>query len=825
MSADSAKLIERAEKLLEKGKPELALQDFRAAIELQPANNVELMERVADLGMTVGQLGVATDLLRRLFSHYIDARQLTSAAGAFRKLQRLKALDPEMVTQYAELCESTSRKDAAEAYRIAFHEFQRLGDARRALACITKSLELDPRLDDYREQARIAGALHERVLAAEALVNLGVMQERIGHDPSEAYEQAFASDPNNRAARLGHGRCLLRMDRAAEALELLQPLATYPSSPEEAREPYALSLLAVGRIEEAEPYVWPLFERNPTGNLGMIHRVISGLLESDRTDKAIALARRLEEFFRKAGRRHEFMQDIARLAERCSASVAFFEYLAEIYNSANCESEYAMVLARLFDLYFQAGNHARALDALDRAVEIDPYEAGHKERMEKLAGKVPEERLQLVARRIGVAAPEPLSANRDEDDEDDVTRGEPAAFDDLLLQAEIYLQYGMRDKAVQQIELLKSRFPAETVADPRMRELLINSGLPVPAIATQSETASRKGASDPMTRAAEVGRLIARQGDPRSVMVTAVNQIGMRWQYDRCLAALATPGKAPSLVVEYCSPEIPRSERAAMVRLLALAQRLTADDPVFRAADVALSEPLTPIRRDLAKLNVSSLVIVALQADEQPIGLIIVQQCGVRRRWSNDDLAVLRSMADNVAQAVHGTRLRALVSTLGVAEEDTGLLKKSAYMDAVVGELRRRSGGAAGNRTLALLQAVSLTSENSDQAVNELVRTLRSIAQDQAMTFRYDRDIVALLLPRTGAAETETLVLKLREELEPIAVTVGAGIAEAAQPDGSSPEDAATEWVNRASRALVLAASIPDRICNLPPAPGFPAEP
>jgi GGDEF domain-containing protein len=89
------------------------------------------------------------------------------------------------------------------------------------------------------------------------------------------------------------------------------------------------------------------------------------------------------------------------------------------------------------------------------------------------------------------------------------------------------------------------------------------------------------------------------------------------------------------------------------------------------------------------------------------------------------------------------------------------------------------------------------------------------------MSFRYDRDIVALLLPRTGAAETEALLHRLRDELEPIAVTVSAGIAEASEPDGSAPEDAATEWVNRASRALVLAASIPDRICNLPPAPGF----
>ena len=105
----------------------------------------------------------------------------------------------------------------------------------------------------------------------------------------------------------------------------------------------------------------------------------------------------------------------------------------------------------------------------------------------------------------------------------------------------------------------------------------LSAGLPVPA--ASEEPVEQRRAADVMERAAEVSRLIARQGDPRSVLVTAVNQIGARWHYSRCLAALATPGKPPSLVVEYCSPEVPKSERAAMVRLLALSQRLTAVEP------------------------------------------------------------------------------------------------------------------------------------------------------------------------------------------------------------------------------------------------------
>ena len=116
---------------------------------------------------------MASDMLRRLFALAVESQQLGNSAVVFRKLQRMKASEPEMVRRYAELCENTSRKEAAEAYRIAFQEFQRLAEPRRALDCITQALKLDPRLEDYREQARISEALHEPVLAAAALVHTG----------------------------------------------------------------------------------------------------------------------------------------------------------------------------------------------------------------------------------------------------------------------------------------------------------------------------------------------------------------------------------------------------------------------------------------------------------------------------------------------------------------------------------------------------------------------------------------------------------------------------------------------------------------------------
>ncbi len=186
----------------------------------------------------------------------------------------------------------------------------------------------------------------------------------------------------------------------------------------------------------------------------------------------------------------------------------------------------------------------------------------------------------------------------------------------------------------------------------------------------REEPAEQKRVADAVTRAAEVSRLIARQSDPRSVLVTAVNQIGARWHYSRCLAALATPGKPPSLVVEYCSPEVPKSERTAMVRLLALSQRLTSVEPVFRAADVQLSEAA---RADSSGARPTERALASgARAAQRGSAHRIVHRAAVR---STPPLVVRRSCAAALdggpgCARRAGSTLAPLVSTLGVAEEE-----------------------------------------------------------------------------------------------------------------------------------------------------------
>jgi tetratricopeptide (TPR) repeat protein len=117
--------------------------------------------------------------------------------------------------------------------------------------------------------------------------------------------------------------------------------------------------------------------------------------------------------------------------------------------------------------YYAAGKYGQAGETLDRAAELDPYEPGHGKRLEMLRGRIDEHQYNRIANRFhrvdskpeaaaAPAVPEPAAAAP-------VRESEPTVLEDFILQAEIYLQYGMRSKALERLERVSKLFPPMTV--------------------------------------------------------------------------------------------------------------------------------------------------------------------------------------------------------------------------------------------------------------------------------------------------------------------------------------------------------------------------
>jgi diguanylate cyclase (GGDEF)-like protein len=838
--ADLSKFYEKAEKALQKGKPEAALDAYLDALDVD-SHDERSRESAADLYTTLGQPAKAFELLNSLLKDHLNNNDSARSIPAFKKVLRAGQPRADVCAQYATLVEKVNKKEALDAYDLAIKTLASERKFPDALKTMERVIALDARIETYKRYAELAEQASEKKTAANAYVSLAILQEKAGFESFESYEKAYSNDSKNLASTLGHGRALVVKGRAAEAVALLEPLASYPSAPAEAREPYALALIAAGRLLDAQPFIWELFEKDPQTHGKTVADMISALLASGKGDKAVTMARKLDDFQRKLGKRREFVQQMKEVSTLHARNVEFLEYLAELYNANNREQDFCELLGELFKLYYAAGNFIKATDSLERAVDVDAYEPGHKENLEMLRGKADVNRLNTIGSRLGVGEMNDVPVA--------LAPEEPTVLEDLVLQAEIFLQYGMRTKANEKVARIFKLFPREEETNERVRDLYTNAGFtPKYADARPASTAASAPAShapepapagsstasfkaDDLTRAAEINRNIARQSTPKGVLFAAVNDIGRGWNSSRCLAGLATPGKPPSAALEYCAPGIKQSEVSAMVKLFMGVQSIClAKAGPFVAADVRTTPELAALTDVLHQLNIDALLAIPMSDGDQQVGILLLQQCGTRREWRAGEIAVFQTIADQIVMAVNNARLRSLVKTLAVTDEKSGLLKRSSYLDVVLSEVQA-SVQQQSPLTVALFsfgRPSALVKEFGEAPVEHMMQQLGQMIcshiRQNDVAVRYDLTEIALLLSDTTDKNAALAVEKLRRAISGIhlpgreqAPTLHVGLAEAIKVKDYDPVDIVTEVINRVESALTLSKAQPQSSVNAIP--------
>src|SRR5438034_9926386 len=214
-----------------------------------------------------------------------------------------------------------------------------------------------------------------------------------------------------------------------------------------------------------------MFEQNPS-RLQEVTNLIAALLDAKQDAEAVALARKLEKSQRGRTDRRALLASMQDLAAKHHASAEMLEFMSKLFNTANREGDYCQTLLKLFDVHCNTGNYAKAAECLDRAADVDPYESGHQKRLEMLCGKIDDKRYKVIASRftsLGKAESEPAKT-------DGPTLG-AAALQDLMLQAEILVQYGMRSKAIERLQRIQELFPHEEDRNPDLHQLYMSAGM------------------------------------------------------------------------------------------------------------------------------------------------------------------------------------------------------------------------------------------------------------------------------------------------------------------------------------------------------------
>jgi diguanylate cyclase (GGDEF)-like protein len=840
--ADISKRLEKAEKYLQRSKPEAALEEYLNILDDEPGNE-QVRQAAADLCLALDRRSEAAELLSSLLELEFEAGESAKGSITYKKLCKITTPTPLQTFQYAQLTEKRDRKEALDAYALALQGFERQHKEKQALAACKRMVELSPTIENLQLTAEKASALGEGKTAATSFVQLGLLQDQESPGSGFAsYEKAYNFDPMNFQAIYLYGRGLFSRNSVKECLAVLEQVVTKVKGLPELRELYAHALMAAKRPAEAEPYTWEAFEKDPQ-QLEEVASLVGVYLDVNDTRGALELAKRLEEHETVAGRRREFITSMFEMSDRRLATLGFTEYLVKLFDTANREHEYSHTLLKLFQLYYAAGKYGQAGETLDRAAELDPYEPGHGKRLEMLRGRIDDHHYRRIANRfhrvdnkpeaVAQASPAPAASA------EPARESEPTVLEDFILQAEIYLQYGMRSKALERLERVSKLFPREEQKNEKLRHLYISAGFtpvyevasaaakattPVPAATAAKQPATpaaapsqyEENAVDNFARVTEITRNIYRQVNVKSVLFTAVNDIGRHFNASRCVAGLCTPGKPPSAALEYCAPGVKQSDVMAIVRLIGLTQQLAANGPVTIPNAKAARE-LAPAAEHIHALNIESLLAVPLLDSGDQSGILILEQTSPRQ-WQQTDIVVLKTIAEQMVLAVSNVRLRTLMKTLAVTDEKSGLLKRSSYLDVLLSEVRRSLQQKA-PMTLMLLhfgKASAMVKEIGEGQVESMMQqvgqALASHIRQNDVAVRYDLTTIALVLSDTTEKNAFLVVDKMRKVLAPTKIPgtektppISVGIAEAVLQERFDAVDMVTEVINRVESALEIA--------------------
>jgi len=828
---DISKRLDKAEKSLQKGKPEAALEEYLGILDEDPGNNT-VRETAADLCLALGRSREAITLLSSLLESEIKANDNVKGIVTYKKLAKVSTPDPLQTFYYAQFVEKRDRKEALEAYEVALKGLEAQEKEKQALIAAQKIVDISPTAANLQRAAEKFALVGDRKSAALYYVQLGNVRDNEAPGGGfEAYEKAYNLDQQNLQAALLYASYFYVTNALAECIAVLTPAVADPRSTPELRDLLVRALIGCKQPSSAEPYAWQLFEQD-NKRIDEIGSLIGAYLDEGLAGKAMALARKLEQHENKAGRSREFISHMDDLSKKRTPSLEFLEYLVELFNSANREQEYCTTLGKLFQLYFAAGKYAKAGEALDRAAEVDPYEPGHGQKLSLLRGKIDPNLYNTIANRFQASAGSVVEPQAGPSVALDV---EPTILEDVLLQAEIYLQYGMRSKAVERLERVRRLFPEEEGRNDKVRQLLMNAGITPRAATTPAaapsasamQTTAHDGAAvttaisaepaiDDFTKVTDITRNIHRQANVKGVLFTAVNEIGRHFNASRCLAGLCTVGKPPSAALEYCAPGIAKSDVMSIVKLIAITQQLAVRGTVT-VTNPRESSLLEPMREQVNALNIHSLLAVPLMDGGEQCGILVLEQC-TPREWPPTAVMVLKTIAEQMVLAVSNARMRSLMKTLAVTDEKSGLLKRSSYLDVLLSEVRRSLQQSTPQSVMLLHfgKASALSREIGEPQVEGMMQhigqTICTHIRQNDVAVRYDLTTIALLLSDTSEKNALMVVDKMRKVLVGMRIPgtdrqpiLSIGIAETALQPAFDPVDIVTEVINRAEAALEIA--------------------
>lgn len=829
MVTDLEKHLERAEKALSKNKLDQAIREYEAAHKLVPTDP-EIIRNLGDLYARANNTDSARHYYGLLFDRYFELNDAVKAVAVYRRNLEATPQAPQRVRRLAALLHRLGKaQEAAVAYQQAAELFEKTNQEPLALQCREKIATLESDNPEAQVRlAKLAKKLERMEVAGKAYLRAAQLVRPDDLDRAIAlFEQAYEANPNSRAILLNLAQAVLARSDANRAIELLMPLYAESEQDPAVLATLGEALLAEKRLKEAEEVLEVFYQLQPDG-FDKLFELAHLYCKANQAEQAVAVLDKIKQRLTQARRQKEFVTRLDSIYHMNESLVPLAEFAAAAFNEANQEGHYCDVLNNLFARYLEKQDSNRAADTLERLIDVDPYDFQNQKRLEQLQGKIDPARLRSLTARLGsvatVTGQAAVYASPEEvKEEGKLPAGDArkiqSMLEDLIVQAEIFLQYSLRAKAIEKLQRIAELFPGEERSNQRLCKLYeqaqffprgfqpreAGASAPSPAAAAPPvETVSD------LAKITEITHALYRQGNPKTVLYTAVSEVGKYLHASRSLGTLGRPGSSLSLAVEYCAPGTPQSSGTVVSKLLAL----LAKHEFEPSGTIVLDDNLAPEVKQLGAKSILAAPLIDKEKQE-PVGVLVLQQADAPRQWKPNEIYLLQAIADQAMIAVNHTRLRTLMKTMGVADESTGLLSRSNYLDCLLSEATRAKsqGTALAVTLLEIDKGRQLLRQWGEAAIQEFMQKVGecvvSNLRQSDLAVKYTATALALVLPDTTADKAKEVAEKIRKRLATLkspdgktSITFSVGISEAKVRPDFDVVDTVTDVINRAEFSL-----------------------
>jgi len=222
----------------------------------------------------------------------------------------------------------------------------------------------------------------------------------------------------------------------------------------------------VKQLERAEAIYWKLLKSSP-GTYDPLLEIALEHIRQNNIPPALRLLNGLKKELTALRRQSDLVAFADKLGRISHTNISFLEFLCGLLEELHYDCPLSNALNSLFDLYFAAGQFPKATDVLHRLVDLDSYDPQCLAKLERLEGKADPGAWNDLAVLMGKspASAEEKAPGKAEGEE----RGN--VLEDLILQAEICMDYKQEAKARDRLKRIAKLFPREEEKNQRLRKL------------------------------------------------------------------------------------------------------------------------------------------------------------------------------------------------------------------------------------------------------------------------------------------------------------------------------------------------------------------